>query len=114
MSQQGTPILSLPFTAAAAIGQNIMVSPTGGLPAAAGNTLGVNMFDVAIGERGTCVALGSWFVKAGAAIAAGAAVEVNAAGKVITKAAGVAVGRLAPGQSAAALDDLVEIIPIPN
>ena len=46
--------------------------------------------------------MGTTIAEAGAAIAANAAVELDGSGRVITKSAGVTVGRLMPGSVAAA------------
>lgn len=81
---------------------------------AAGNSIGVARTNAAIGELLPINNLGTSQVEAGAAIAAGALVESDALGRAVTKAAGVTLGRLAPGESAAALGALVEIILIPN
>jgi hypothetical protein len=73
-----------------AAGGNVSVAPA----TAAGRTCGVAGNDAAIGELVRVVRGNSRVVKvtASGAIAAGAEVEVGAAGQAVTKAAGVAVG----------------------
>lgn len=51
---------------------------------------------------------------AGGAIAAGAALQVGADGKAITADAGKVVARAAPGATATADGDVLEVILIPN
>ncbi len=114
MGRQNTSVLTLSVKATAALTNETFVGPTGAVAVAAGNALGVTRSDAAIGEFAPVDALGTTMVTAGAAIAAGAAVEVGAAGRAVTKAAGVAVGRLAPDSVAAANGDRVEIILIAN
>lgn len=114
MSGSSIPVQTLSVKAIAILTNQRFVSPTGGVAAAAGNALGVTRSDAAVGEYAPVDVLGTTLVTAGAAIAAGAAVEVGATGKAVTLNAGVKVGRLAPGASAAADGDTVEIILIPN
>lgn len=114
MSQQANAIFTLSVKAAAAIAAQTFVSPTGGVPAAGGNALGVAKTDAAAGDMVAVDTLGTAVVIAGAAIAAGAAVEVDGSGRAITQNAGKTVGRLKASQSAGASGDLVEVILIPN
>lgn len=111
---QATDILVLTATAAAAITEHRFVSVTGGVPSAGANVLGASKSAAASGEKVPVVALGTAIVTAGAAISAGAAVETDNQGRAITKNTGVTVGRLAPGESAAAAGDKVEVILIAN
>ena len=111
---QNISLLTLTLVATAALTAERFVSPTGGVAAAAGNTWGVAKSDGAIGEHVPVEALGTAVVTAGGAIAAGALVEVGAAGKAVTRTAGIAVGRAAPGATAAADGDRIEIFLIPN
>jgi hypothetical protein len=78
------------------------------------NTQGVAQSAAAVGEKFTATTLGTEVVETGAAIAAGALVETDATGRVITKAAGVAVGRLAPNEVATAAGQFVEVILFAN
>lgn len=73
--------------------------------AAAGNSIGVAEIGGVSGDYISVVNQGVAIVTAGAAIAANALVEVNASGQAVTKAAGVAVGRLFGGAVAAAGQD---------
>lgn len=114
MSRQNLAILSLTVTAVGALTAHRFVGHTGSQAASAGNALGVARSDAAIGEDVTVDVLGTGLVEAGAAIAAGAAVQVDASGRAITLAAGQKVGRLAPGAVASQAGDLVEVLLIPN
>lgn len=111
---QATDILVLSVTAAAAITEHRFVSTTGGVPAAGANVLGASKSLAASGEKFPVVCLGTAIVTAGAALAAGAALETDNQGRAITKNTGIAVARLAPGESAAAAGEKVEVILIPN
>lgn len=114
MSAASIPLLTLSVQATAALTKDRFVTAGGAVATAAGRALGVTRSDAAIGERAPVDVLGTTVVTAGGAIAADAAVEVGATGKAVTLASGVKVGRLAPGSSAAADGDLVEVILIPN
>lgn len=114
MSKQSLSLLTLTVTATAVITANRFISPAGALAGAAGNAYGVAETSAAIGEKLPVTSHGSAVVEAGAAIAAGALVEADATGRAITKAAGVALGRLAPGEVATAAGQFVEVILINN
>ncbi len=114
MSAASIPVLTLSVKATAALTHERFVTATGAIATAAGRALGVTRSDAAIGERAPVDVLGTTVVTAGGVIAADAAVEVGAAGKAVALALGIQVGRLAPGSSAAADGDLVELILIPN
>lgn len=108
-------LLTLTVTASAALSANRGVTGAGAVPAAGANVAGFTRTSAASGELVPVDVLGTTIAEAGAAIAAGAAVEVDNLGRVITLAAGVKVGRMAPGQAAAgAAGALVEIVLIPN
>lgn len=111
---QNIALLTLSVAATAELTANHFASPTGGVATAAGNTLGVTRSDAAIGELAPVDVLGTTQVVAGGAIAAGASIEVGAGGKAVTHAAGIAVARAAPGATAAADGDVLEVILIPN
>src|SRR5574343_129724 len=111
---QNIPLLTLSVKAAAALTALRFVSPTGGVAAAGGNAYGVTRSDAATGDYVPVDVLGTTQVTAGAAIAAGAAIEVGTGGKAITPASGKAVARAAPGASAAADGDVLEVILIPH
>ena len=114
MASSSYAILTLGVTLTAAATKYRAVSDTGGLPAAAARCLGFPIQDGVIGDRLPVVVTGTVIAEAGAAIAAGAAVELDALGRVITRSAGVIVGRLAPGSVAAASGDTVEIMLLPS
>ena len=114
MPRQFLALFTLTIAATAALTRNRFVGHDGDVAAAAGNALGVTRTDAASGEDLSVDVLGTAVVEAGGAIAAGAAVEVGADGKAVTLAAGEKVGRLAPGSSASADGQLVEIILIAN
>lgn len=108
-------ILSLTVTATAALFANRGVTGVGAVPAAAAHVIGFTRNAAAIGENVAVDVLGTTIAEAGAAIAVGAAVEVDNLGRVITLAAGTKVGRMVPGQAAAgAAGALVEINLIPS
>lgn len=111
---QNIPLLTLSVLATAALTHNRFVSPTGGVAAAGGNACGVTRSDAAIGQLAPVDALGTTQVTAGGAIAAGAAIEVGTDGKAITADAGKVVARAAPGATAVADGDVLEVILIPN
>lgn len=108
-------LLTLTVQAAAALTANRGVTALGAVPAAGAAIAGFTRTDAASGDLVPIDVLGTATAEAGAAIAAGAAVEVDNQGRVITKASGVTVGRMAPGQAATtAAGQLVEIVLIPN
>lgn len=108
-------LLTLTVTAAAALSANRGVTAGGAVPAAGANVAGFTRTSGAIGELVPIDALGTTMAETGAAVAAGAAVEVDNLGRVITLASGSKVGRMAPGQAAAgASGQIVEIVFIPN
>lgn len=107
-------VLQLGVTATAALTQHRGVTVVGAVPAAAATGLGIAQTGGAIGERVPVTVLGTTLAEAGAAIVAGAALEYDSVGRVITRSAGVTIGRMAPGQVAAAAGDVVEIMLIPN
>lgn len=105
-------ILTLPVLAAATLTAARFVSPTGGLPTLAGNTLGVALSNIASGETGSVITLGTAPVEASAAISKGAAVEVLADGRIVTKDSGVTVGRAL--QAATAAGQIIEVLLVSN
>ena len=108
-------IVTLTGPATAALSANRFVTTAGAVPAAAANAVGVTRTAGAIGDLVPVDVLGTTIVEAGAAIAAGAAVETDAQGRAVLLASGAKLGRLAPSQPAAtAAGQLVEIVLIPN
>ena len=112
--RNGISLLAVAITATGAITSNRFVTAAGALTGAAGNAQGVAQSDAAIGAKVTATVIGTEVVETGAAIAAGALIESDATGRAITKAAGVTLGRLAPGEVATAAGQFVEIILIQN
>ena len=112
MPASSVPILTLTVVAAAALSEHQAVGYDGNVATAAATMQGIASYDavaadqVAIDVAGTAVAI------AGAAVAVGADLEVGAAGKLVTKAAGVSVGRAL--QAAGADGDLFEIMLLPK
>ena len=88
------------------------VSAVGALPAAGARSLGIARFDTLVGSRVSVAVTGSTVAEAGAAIAIGAALELDSLGRVITKAAGVTVGSAL--SAAAAAGDRIEVVLIVN
>jgi hypothetical protein len=105
-------LLTVPVVATAALTQYRAVTGLGAVPAAAARSLGIATVSAAIGERVGVDVDGTTIAEAGAAFAVDVALELDAAGRVITKAAGVTVGRAM--QAAAGAGSLVEILLIAN
>lgn len=112
--RQGISLLALTMMASAAVVANRFVTPAGAVAGAGVNAQGVAQTDAAIGEKFTATVIGTEVVETGAAIAAGALIECDATGRAITKAAGVTLARLAPGEVATAAGQFVEVILITN
>lgn len=112
MSATSTTLFVLPVTAGATITAGRAVTAAGAVASAAGNALGIAQTDAATGDLVPVNVIGTAVATAGAAIAVGAAVEVGSAGKVVTKSAGVTIGRALT--AAAADGDQVEILLIAN
>jgi len=112
MAASHVALLTLGVTATAAITRGQAVTPAGAVPSAAAEALGFAMNDAAIGDRVPVVALGTAIGIAGAAITAGALVEIGSTGRVVTKSAGVTVGRALT--AAAAAGDEVEVLVVQN
>lgn len=114
MSQQSISLLALAVVATAALTSRRFVTGGGAVATAAGNALGVARSDGAIGDRVPVDVIGTAVVEASAAIAANAAIEVAADGKAVTATTGEVVARAAPGATAAAAGDFLEVILITN
>jgi len=112
--RNSTPLLALSILAASAITAHRFVTPAGDVAAAGVKTQGVAQSDAASGESFTATVIGTEVVEAGAAIAAGALIETDATGRAITHTTGVVVARLAPGESATAAGEFVEVILFAN
>ena len=106
--------LTLTVTAAAALSANRGVTVDGAVPAAGAAIAGFTRTSASVGDLVPVDAGGTVTAESGGAIAAGAAVEVDNAGRVVTQNTGIKVGRMAPGQAAATgAGQLVELIYIP-
>jgi hypothetical protein len=104
-------ILALTQIAAVALTARRAVTDTGAIPAAGARILGFTRTNVEAGHSFDAQMLGVIDCETGGAIAAGADVQVDAQGRVITLASGVKVGRMAPRQAAAtAAGEVVEIL----
>ncbi|WP_157201380.1 capsid cement protein [Massilia sp. Root418] len=112
MAAAAIKLLTLSAVATAVLSANRAVTAAGAVPVAGGRCAGFTDFPAAIGERVSYGALGTVVAEAGAAFAVDAALELDATGRVITKASGVAVARALGAASAAG--QLVEILVIPN
>lgn len=106
--------LTIGLTASAAIAQYQAVQATGAPATAGGNAVGFAKFAADSGTRVSVDAGGTAIAIAGGTIAPGALVEVGTTvTKVVTKSAGVAIGRYL-GTSNAADGDTIEVLLIPN
>lgn len=114
MSRQATAVLSMGVLISGAVAEYRFVTPLGAQAGAGVNTAGVCQMAAVDKDVATVTMLGSSIVEAGAAIAAGSLVETDASGRAITHVSGAVVARLAPGQSASAAGQFVEVILIPN
>lgn len=114
MAASSVAVLTLGVTAGAALTKYRAVTEAGAVPSAAARCFGIIQQDAASGDRVGAVVMGTCIAEAGAAIAANAAVELDSSGRVVTKSAGVTIGRLAPGSVAGAAGDLVEVVLYPS
>lgn len=114
MSRQAFPILTLSLTLSGTVVAERFVTVAGAQSGAAGNALGVARTAGVSGDVVPVDVVGTTIVETGAAIAVGALVEADSSGRAVTKSAGVTLGRLAPGQSATAAGQFVEILLIQN
>lgn len=104
-------ILALTQVAPVALTARRAVTDTGALPAAGAKILGFTRTNVESGRSFDVEILGVIDAETGGAIAAGADVQVDAQGRVVTASSGVVVGRMAPRQAAAtAAGEIVEIL----
>ena len=110
MAIANVSLLTISRTSAAALAQYQPVQATGVAAAAAGNAVGFCQTTVpAAGALYPVIVEGTSIAVAGAAIAVGALVEVHTTvTQVVTKAAGIAIGRALTAASAAG--DLVEVL----
>ncbi len=109
---QNISVLTLSVKATRGTSARTFVAPTGGPASASGNALGVAESDGDIGDLIPVCVLGTALVTAGAPIAAGEAIEVGSGGVAVPHATGVVVARAL--QAAAAADEAIEVLLIPN
>lgn len=112
MAASSTNTLVLSVIATAALTQFRAVTVAGAQAGAAANSLGFAQQGGAIGDAVPVVVLGTAIAEAGAAIAVGALIELDASGRAITRSAGAIVGRALT--AAAAAGDQIEALLIPN
>jgi len=114
MAATNVAILDIGLTSAAALSQYQPVQATGAAATAAGNAVGFCQTTVAAsGTRFPAIVLGTSIAIAGAAITAGALVEVHTTvTQVVTKAAGIAIGRALTAATQAG--DQIEVLLIPQ
>ncbi len=114
MGRETLPVLTLPIPLAGTVAVERFVTYGGAQAGAAANTIGVAQTNGVAGQVIPVIADGLAAVEAGAAIAAGVAVETDAQGRAITRTSGPIVGRMFPGEVAVAAGDRVVIRLIPN
>lgn len=114
MSTQKKPLLTITRTAAGTISKYLAVTLAGAVAGAGVEAIGFATTDAVSGENFAVDVLGTTTALAGAAINAGAALEVGADGKVITKTtAGARVGwALFAAGSGAPVEVLIDRVPI--
>lgn len=100
-------LMTLSVLAAGTIAAHTFVGTDNKTAAAGADALGVALFDAASGDLVAVDVLGTTIARAEAAIAAGARIEVGAAGGAVTATTGVPVGRVV---EAAAEGALVEVL----
>ena len=111
MPATNIPVLTLSITAAVNVIEGQPIGYDGNLAADASAMFGLAENDANAGDQLAVTVLGTGVGIAGGVIANGAQVEVLG-GKLVTKAAGVAVGRAL--QAAAADGDMIEILELPT
>ena len=111
--QGNISLLAKSFIAAGTLAQFQPVQASGIAAVAAGNAIGSANVSAVVGDIFPATVMGTALFVAGAAIAVGAQVEVHTTvTQVVTKAAGIAIGRALNATSAAG--DFVEVLLIPN
>jgi hypothetical protein len=112
MAAAGTNLHTLTVIASATLVAGRATTIAGAQAGAGVTSLGPAMNPAVTGDPTPVVVLGTAICQAGAAIAVGAALETNAAGKYITRTSGTIVGRAIT--AAAADNDMFEALLIPN
>lgn len=112
--QGNNAVLTKSFTAGSALAQYQPITAAGAAATAASNAVGATTISCDSGALVPAVVLGTCLMIAGGSIAAGALVEVHTTvTKVVTKSAGVSIGRYI-GSTTAADGDVIEVLLIPN
>lgn len=113
MAQGNIALLTKSFTASGTLAQYQPVQASGAAATAGGNAIGFANVAASSGDLYPATVIGTSIAVAGAAITAGALVEVGSTvTQVVTKSAGVAIGRALTAASAAG--DFIEVLLIPN
>lgn len=112
MAVASIPILVNGVVATGVLTQYAAVTGAGVVATAAGRALGFAQTGAIVGERCPIVTEGTAVAIAGAAIVVDAAVEVGTGGQVVTKSAGVTVGRAMT--AAAAAGEQIEVLVVQN
>lgn len=112
MAASSVNIMTLSVVAAATITQFRGVTAAGAVPAAGANVLGFAAHGGDTGARIPVVTLGTAIAESGAAITAGALVEVDDQGRAIPRTSGAIVGRALTAAGGAG--EQVEVLLIPN
>lgn len=106
-------LLSIGVTAGSALAQYQPVQASGAAATAAGNAVGFTKVSCASGDRVPVQVAGVALAVAGAAITAGALVEVGSTvTQVVTKSAGIAIGRAL--EAATAAGQIIPVLIIPQ
>ena len=92
MSTQKKPVLTITRTATAAITQYLAVTLAGAIAATGVEGAGLAVTDAAIGDAFAVDVMGTSTGVAGAAISAGAAVQIGTGGKLVTQTTGARFG----------------------
>lgn len=100
-------LMTMSVLAAGTITAHTFVGTDNKTAAAGADAIGVAVFDAGTGDMLAVDVLGSTIVRAEAAIAAGARVQVGAAGGAVTATTGVPVGRAVEAVAAGALFEVL-------
>lgn len=114
MSQQSTPLITLPVVAAGAIAAHRFVTPAGAQAGADAVTLGVSRSVAAgAGVRTPVDAIGTTIIESGGAFSLGATLKSDASGRGITWVTAGAKTAIAL-QEATAAGQFIEVLLLPN
>jgi len=112
MAASATNSVVITITASAALTQYRAVTLAGAVPAAAAAGVFPVLVGAANGDAVGIVVVGTAIGEAGAAISAGALLEVDSSGRYITRTSGTIVGRALT--AAGASGDQIELLVIPS